>query len=516
MGFKTDSTSDLDARDSSGTQSDDGNTTMSTEKGEDRQQSAWQTVRTYPALVWWAFFFAMSAVGWGFDVQVNGAVVAVPAFRRQFGYLYNGEPTIPAPWLSAFGVISSTGQFFGGFICSYVADRLGRKGGLALGIFLSCGGILGEVLSFSRVSFLISKFILGVGLGFYLTIGPLYCSEVSPIVLRGITTAGINLAIVIGQLLSNSAIKGFGNRDDTWAFRGPFAIQFFFIAIGLPFAVESPWYLVHRGDLDGARHALQRLYGRHTDIEPKLKELRATVAEYDAFQQGKWVDCFRGTNLIRTGISTGVFVCQHFSGIIFVLGYSTYFFELAGLSTTPAFDLGVGITGFGVLGTVVSWSLVNSCGRRKLFLFGMAGLTVCLMLIGILDVIPTNGAAWVQASFTVVYALIYQSTIGAMAFVLLGEVSSPRLRAKTTALATATQSVFGIAMNVAVPYMVNPDAANMKGKVGFVFGGLSFLAAIGAFLYVPELKARSFEEIDLLFSLRVPPRKMGSYNTATM
>ena len=64
MGFKTDSTSDLDARDSSGTQSDDGNTTMSTEKGEDRQQSAWQTVRTYPALVWWAFFFAMSAVGW--------------------------------------------------------------------------------------------------------------------------------------------------------------------------------------------------------------------------------------------------------------------------------------------------------------------------------------------------------------------------------------------------------------------------------------------------------------------
>jgi MFS family permease len=76
-------------------------------------------------------------------------------------------------------MISSTGQFFGGFLCSYVADRLGRKGGLALGIFLSFGGILGEVLSFSRVSFLISKLILGVGLGFYLTIGPLYCSEVS-------------------------------------------------------------------------------------------------------------------------------------------------------------------------------------------------------------------------------------------------------------------------------------------------------------------------------------------------
>jgi MFS family permease len=115
----------------------------------------------------------------GFDAQVNGAVLAIPAFRRQFGYLYDGSPTIPAPWLSAFNMSSSTGQFFGGFLCSYVADRLGRKGGLALGVFLSCGGIIGEIFSFHCVPLLISKLILGVGLGFYLTIGPLYCSEVS-------------------------------------------------------------------------------------------------------------------------------------------------------------------------------------------------------------------------------------------------------------------------------------------------------------------------------------------------
>jgi hypothetical protein len=46
-------------------------------------------------------------------------------------------------------------------------------------------------------------------------------------------------------------------------------------------------------------------------------------------------------------------------------------------------------------------------------------------------------------------------TIGAMAFVLLGEVSSMALRASTTALATATQSVLGVVMNVAIPYMVS-------------------------------------------------------------
>lgn len=71
--------------------------------------------------------------------------------------------------------------------------------------------------------------ILGVGLGFYLTVGPLYCSEISPVVLRGIATAGVNFAIVIGQLLSNAAIKGFGGRTDSWAYRGPFALQFIFV-----------------------------------------------------------------------------------------------------------------------------------------------------------------------------------------------------------------------------------------------------------------------------------------------
>lgn len=31
---------------------------------EEHQLSPWDVVRNYPALVWWAFFFAVSAVGW--------------------------------------------------------------------------------------------------------------------------------------------------------------------------------------------------------------------------------------------------------------------------------------------------------------------------------------------------------------------------------------------------------------------------------------------------------------------
>lgn len=344
----------------------------------------------------------------------------------------------------------------------------------------------------------------------------------------------MNLGIVVGQLLSNAAIRGFGCRDDSWAYRGPFAIQLFFIGMfhhdvltgktmrltgryqaffvfGLPFSVESPWYLVRRNDIDGARRALQRLYGKNTDVETKLKAMLSSTADEATLQKPRWVDCFRGTDCLRTFISIGVFICQQLSGIIFVMGFSTYLFQLAGVAVYSSFDLGIGVTACGVMGTIVSWFVVNSCGRRKIFLAGMVGLTVCLLLIGILDVVPTRAAGWMQASFTVVYALIYQATIGSVAFVLLGEVSSTRLRAKTTALATATQSAFGIAMNVAVPYMVNPDAGNMNGKVGFVFGGLALACTVVSYFYIPELKGRTFDEIDTLFVNRVSPRRMGHY-----
>lgn len=146
-----------------------------------------------------------------------------------------------------------------------------------------------------------------------------------------------------------------------------------------------------------------------------------------------------------------------------------------------------------------------------MFVWGMATLSTMLIVIGILDVIPTGAAKWVQAAITVVWAFIYFGTIGAVAFAILGETSSASLRAPTAALATATQAVMGVAMNFAIPYLVNPDEANLKGKVGFIFGGLGALGTIWAFFFVPELKGRTFREIDMMFQNRVPPRAMGKH-----
>ena len=68
---------------------------------------------------------------------------------------------------------------------------------------------------------------------------------------------------------------------------------------------------------------------------------------------------------------------------------------------------------------------------------------------------------------------VYNWSVGPVAFAIFCEVSATRVRSKTIAVATAVQALAGIVMTVAIPYLINPDQANLGGKLGFFFGGLS-------------------------------------------
>lgn len=80
--------------------------------------------------------------------------------------------------------------------------------------------------------------------------------------------------------------------------------------------------------------------------------------------------------------------------------------------------------------------------------------------------------------------------MGPVCFVILSEVSATRARAKTIALATAVQAIVGITMTVAILYPMNPEQVNLRGKLGFFFGGMALLSRVWAFLRVPETMGR--------------------------
>jgi MFS family permease len=166
------------------------------------------------------------------------------------------------------------------------------------------------------------------------------------------------------------------------------------------------------------------------------------------------------------------------------------------------------------MGTLTSWLLLLKYGRRTLFTTGLLILTILQLLIGILDTIPSRprAAIWAESSLMLIWNFFYDVSVGPICFVLLSECSATRVRSKTIAAATAAQGVLGIIMTVAIPYMINPEEANMRGKLGYFFGGLAALCLVWSYFRVPETMGRTYDELDRLFDWGVPARRFKGYN----
>ncbi|KAJ8060602.1 hypothetical protein OCU04_010913 [Sclerotinia nivalis] len=491
--------------------------TTSETQEEQEDVSTWQMVKRHRVAVLWSGFFALAAINWGVDIQISNGSISIGSFQRDFGYQYKGEYIISFKWQTGFNSASYIGQLFGAIATGYLADKFGKRLTMGIGcLFSICGAFL-QVFAASPVMLLVGKLINGLALGAFLTVPSSYAAEICPAKIRGFTTSGVQLLISIGQLTGNLVLKGTGTLSSSAAYKIPFALQFIFPAIiilGLSFAPESPWYLLRHSHMDSTISTLARL-GYPSPLTT-IEEMTSSIStERKNSSETSYLDCFRGSNLRRTEISMGIFAVAQLTGVVFSIGYSSYFFELAGLSNSNAFTLSVGVTILGLLGVICSWFLINRCGRRSTSLVGTAILTFLLLLIGILDVLPnysSKGPAFGQVACVIIFSFVYLSTIGPMGWALFAEVPSSSLRSRTVGLGIVVQSLFGIFMNIAIPLLINPDSANLRGKIGFIFAGTSTLGTLWVWLRVPETNGRTFDELDWLFEQRIPARKFKGYN----
>jgi MFS transporter, SP family, general alpha glucoside:H+ symporter len=364
--------------------------------------------------------------------------------------------------------------------------------------------------------------IAGVLWGGCVLMAPTYTSEITHNSLRGILEVVNNLGFLSGQFIANGVMDAVSTRTDEWSYKIPFAVQWIWpvaVLSVIRFAPESPYWLVRHDNLDEARGALKKLSSRDESdeaIEQRLMFIRQTnTLEQEMERSSSYLDIFRGSNKRRTEICTMVYCIQILSGIPLCMNYSTYFFEQAGLASSEAFNLSLGSTAIGFFFTCLSAVVLNWIGRRTIFNVGLYLVTVILLLIGFLDVARTHanpgGIQWAQAVLVLVWSAIWQASIGPIMYVYIGEVSSTKLRSRTIAFATAMQSVTALVFTIIMPYILNPTALNIKGKAGFIFGGMSLICCIWCYSRLPETQGRTFDEIDLLFHKNVPARKFKSY-----
>ena len=73
-------------------------------------------------------------------------------------------------------------------------------------------------------------------------------------------------------------------------------------------------------------------------------------------------------------------------------------------------------------------------------------------------------------------------------YLLAAEIPNAAVREKTASLGAAVNVFWAFLTNFVIPYMI----ASLDVKIGYIFGGISFLSVLFCFFLLPETKVGSF------------------------
>ncbi|KAK8039556.1 hypothetical protein PG993_007967 [Apiospora rasikravindrae] len=473
-------------------------------------------LRQYPRAVMWSVLLSTSIIMEGYDIVLMSSFFAQPAFSEHFG-TYDpgtGKYQITAPWQSGLSNAVSVGTMVGAFANGYFTHKFGYRRVLLASLGLITLFIFLPFFAVNLPMLLVGEFLCGVPWGVFATMAPAYASEICPMALRGHLTVYVNLCWAFGQLISAGVQAGFSENSTEWAYRIPFAIQWAWpiplFAI-LFFAPESPWYYVRINRPDLAEKSLVRLGSAGRAREAVAMMIHTNELEKHVDEGTSYLDCFCGVDLRRTEIVCMAFAAQPFCGSS-MGGTPTYFFVQAGLPSTISFQMSCGGLGLAALGTIIAWWLMQHFGRRTLYLWGLGLLTAILMTVGFISVGTTPDSIagnYAQASMMLLWLFVYYLTVGPICYAIIGETSSTRLRNKSVCLSRIVYYAAQVICNVVNPYMLNPTAGGWRGKTGFFWGGMAFLFFVWTYFRLPEMRGRTFAELDVLFARGIGTREFA-------
>ncbi|EED15216.1 sugar transporter, putative [Talaromyces stipitatus ATCC 10500] len=460
-----------------------------------------KALRAYPYAAIWSVVVSMSIIMEGYDTSLVGNFYGYPEFAKQFGSYDKATDSyqVAGQWQQALGSSPTASALVSATLNGYLLQRFEFRS-----VFM--GGLV-CMNAFIFICFFGTTVELQIA-------GQFLCG---PMAFRPYLTAYTNMRLAIGQFIIAGVLQSLLGRPDQWSYRIPYAIQWLWPAplmVAAFFMPESPWWLVRHNRYEEAEHSGKRLMARAE--KPNARKVVAMMIHTNMIEKEitaghSYWDCFRGTDLRRTEIACVIFAGQVLAGTSFAFS-GTYFFEQAGLNNDDAYKLGLGETAIAFVGTLISWVLMRIAGRRTIYLWGMAGMCACLIIIGFLTLAHGNaGIKWAQSVLCVIWLFFFSLSAGPIGWDIPAEVSSTRLRSKTICLARNSYYITQIVGNVVEPYMLNSIEWNWRGKTGFFWFGTAFLTFVWACFRLPETKGRTYEELDLMFAAKVPTRKFRKF-----
>ncbi|MBS0946826.1 MFS transporter [Levilactobacillus brevis] len=383
------------------------------------------------------FIYTFGALGgllFGYDIaSVSGAILFI---QKQ---LHLG------PWQQGW-VVSSVliGAIIGALATSKFLDKYGRR---KLLIWASLIFFVGAITSGFAPDFwvlLITRVILGIGVGITSALIPAYLHELAPKSMHGAVATMFQLMVMIGKLSDARDVLMSTNKGDTNA------------------------------------------------VEKALSEIQETAQQ----KTGGWKELFgKGVRpALVTGLGVAIF--QQVIGSNSVIFYAPTIFTDVGWGVIAALLAHIGIGVVNVLVTVVAMFLMDKVDRKKMLIFGASGMGLSLLVMyGILKF--DNGsqaAAMVSAIALTVYIAFYACTWAPVTWVLIGEVFPLNIRGLGTSLCSATNWLADMVVSLTFPMMLSSWGLD---NAFLFYAVICVIAVVVVHTKFLETRGKSLEEIEL-------------------
>ncbi|KAH7412937.1 general substrate transporter [Cadophora sp. MPI-SDFR-AT-0126] len=457
----------------------------------------------------------------GLDATTTAGFTAMEGFLHDFGYFDQTTKIwgIRTNTQLLITCMISVGAAIGSIIAGPFGARYGQRTGCMCLAVVSIIGSSIQAGSRSLGGLVPGRIIVGMAIGMATNFVLVYQSEVSPRKLRPVLLGSYLVVYALGGFIGTCVNQGTHNILDPWCYRIPLLTQLIcplLFLSGVYMVPDSPRFLVSRGRIEEAYAAYRTLHGSTPAADAiREKEMKEIIAFVEFERQNQrsttYIDCFRGTDRRRTIIAMGLMTCQNFGGRDFLFSYGTYFFSVAGVSDPFLISVILNLSTF--IGTIIAIFLVHYVPRRKIILPCTGTFVICLFIFSSVGTAIPNSkvASKILVAFMILYNFFFTISLVSLASILISESASTRLRSQTQSVAVFTAWGEAIFWTAILPYLINPTAANLGAKIGFMYGGFGVCIFLFIFFYLPEYYNRSLEELDEMFMKKVKTRGFSSF-----
>ena len=449
------------------------------------------------------FLSVVAALGgflFGYDTAVISGTIAQVTQLFQLDALQQG-------WYVGCALVGSiVGVLFAGIL----SDKLGRKLTMVISAVLFSTSALGCALSADFAQLVVYRIIGGVGIGVVSIVSPLYISELAVAQYRGRLVSLYQLAVTVGFLgayLVNYQLLAWAESGTqlsvdwlnkvfiTEVWRGMLgmetlpAILFFIIIFFIP---ESPRWLIVRGKELKAVNILEKIYNSITEAKNQLNETKSVLTSET---KSEWSLLMKPGIFKAVIIGVCIAILGQFMGVNAVLYYGPSIFENAGLSGGDSLFYQVLVGLVNTLTTVLALVIIDKVGRKKLVYYGVSGMVVSLILIGLYFLF--GDSLGVSSLFLLVFFLFYvfccAVSICAVVFVLLSEMYPTKVRGLAMSIAGFALWIGTYLIGQLTPWMLqNLTPAGTF----FLFALMCVPYMLIVWKLVPETTGKSLEEIE--------------------